>query len=311
MSVTVPVGFTVDFSDSVYIGKVKLSLIVGVILLKLPEFTVSTISASEFGYENSTDELMLLCPYRYDFVLTYVGLDSHGVIQFAQDGKETSSLDLVSGEGKTCLIADYQAQVSLSMIDDFSIVFGSYFSINISASTASISYSYGNDTKNCYPLHFICNGTDVAISDFVGLADCAEDSLYYIGDLDLLEREDATELVCRKECRILVLNRVKYLKSLVVGQYVEDIVTTGGSTFANLNKLYISKDVSKKVLVKILHNLIASFYREDAEPYDVSYLNGLISKGNYDMYWSYLSDKSAWKSIDMDYVLGRVEVIVY
>ena len=109
MSVSIPVGFTVDFSESFYLKKIKLSEIVGIILLRLPEFTISTISAQEFCFWESTDESLLLCPFRADFELNYVGLDGSGNLQLALDGKQTSGLDLVSGKGKSwlCCVTTY------------------------------------------------------------------------------------------------------------------------------------------------------------------------------------------------------------
>lgn len=311
MSVTVPVGFTVNFSESFYLKKIKLSEIVGIVLLRLPEFTISTISAQEFCFWESTDESLLLCPFRADFELNYVGLDGSGNLQLALDGKQTSGLDLVSGKGKSCLVIDYLKEISLSMIDDFSIKFDNYFSINISASTASISYSYGDDIKNRFKSNFICDGMDMSISDFRGLADYAERSLYHIGYLDLLESDDATELMSRKECRVLVLKGVEYLRKLVLGKLVEDVVLIGGSTLSNLRELYISKDTSEKVMVKILHDLITSHSSADEATDYIEYLNELVRTGKYHKYWSYLTDKNIVKDIDMELVLGSIDIIVY
>lgn len=311
MSVTVPVGFTVDYEKSFHMDKVELFEIVGVILLKVPEFTLSIVPASEFSSWSTTDESLALCPIREDFVLSYVGIDSSGGIYLAPDGKYTSTEDIVRGACNSCIIADYLSELSLSMLDDFFIPFDNYFSINVSPSILSVSYRYGSDTVNNNPVNFFCNSVGVAISDFVGLADYAEDSLYYIGDLDLLEKEDATELVCRKDCKVVVLDRVKYLKSLVIGKSVENIVFYGRSTLVNLRKLYVSKNVSKEVMVQILHNLIISFYHVYAEPYDVMYLKYLVKHGNYERYWSFLIDNSGWRDIDMDFILSKLEVVVY
>lgn len=311
MSVTVPVGFTVDYEKSFHMDKVELFEIVGVMLLKVPEFTLSTVSAHEFCFWETTDESFLLCPFRADFELNYVGLDGSGNLQLALDGKQTSGLDLVSGKGKSCLVIDYLKEISLSMIDDFSIKFDNYFSINISASTASISYSYGDDIKNRFKSNFICDGMDMSISDFRGLADYAERSLYHIGYLDLLESDDATELMSRKECRVLVLKGVEYLRKLVLGKLVEDVVLIGGSTLSNLRELYISKDTSEKVMVKILHDLITSHSSADEATDYIEYLNELVRTGKYHKYWSYLTDKNIVKDIDMELVLGSLDIIVY
>ena len=41
------------------------------------------------------------------------------------------------------------------------------------------------------------------------------------------------------------------------------------------------------------------------------YLKDLVKHGNYERYWSFLTDNSGWRDIDMDFILSKLEVVVY
>ena len=43
----------------------------------------------------------------------------------------------------------------------------------------------------------------------------------------------------------------------------------------------------------------------------IEYLNELVRTGKYHKYWSYLTDKNIVKDIDMELVLGSIDIIVY
>lgn len=69
MSVSVPVGFKVDFSDVSCMNSVELFPVKEIILLRLPEFEVFSVDTESFKSGNSS---LHDCPYRLDFGVTDV-----------------------------------------------------------------------------------------------------------------------------------------------------------------------------------------------------------------------------------------------
>ena len=304
MSVSVPVGFKVDFSDVSSTDGIELFPVKEIILLRLPEFEVFCVDTESFKSGNSS---LHDCPYRLDFGMTDVSrVDSKHSCYFCfLDYGGASKYENVS-----CTIVDITQEAQLSMIEDFSIVLGSEcFAINIDICRRSIDYSYGLDVSHNKRENLLFSLIDWDITDLSALCDSSGNNSYIFGYLDVIDGEYVKEHICSKGCKILVFNGVKAIDSLVLSDSISDVFFYYEDDM-EVHNLFLSKRMHIRVLIKVLHSMIRFYVKKNTElPIDLDRLYELYYRDDYFAYWKFIRSNKNKKF--MDVALNTVNVAVY
>lgn len=305
MSVSVPVGFKVDFSDVSSTDGIELFPVKEIILLRLPEFEVFCVGTDSFS--TGSNSSLHDCPYRLDFGMTDVSrVDSKHSCYFCfLDYGGASKYENVS-----CTIVDITEEVQLSMIEDFSIVLGSEcFAINIDICRRSIDYSYGLYVSPRKRQNLLFSLIDWDITDLSALCDNSGNNSYVFGYLDVIDGEYVKEHICSKDCKILVFNGVKAIDSLVLSDSISDVFFYYEDDM-EVHNLFLSKRMHIRVLIKVLHSMIRFYVKKNTElPVDLDRLYEIYYRDDYFAYWKFIRSNKNKKF--MDVALNAVNVVVY
>lgn len=305
MSVSVPVGFKVDFSDVSCMNGVELFPVKELILLRLPEFEVFCVDTDSFSTGNNSS--LHDCPYRLDFSMTDVSrVDSKHSCYFCflDDG------DVSKYENVSCTIVDITEEVKLSMMEDVSIILGSEcFAINIDICRRSIDYSYGLYVSPNKRQNLLFSLIYWDITDLSALCDSIGNNSYKFENLDVVDGEYVKEHICSNDCKILVFNGVKVIDSLVLSDSLSDVFFYYEDDM-EVHNLYLSKRMHIRVLIKVLHSILRFYIKKNTELLiDLDKLYRIYYREDYFGYWKFIHRKENIKF--MDIALNNINVVVY